>query len=212
MECQILTWIILFVTLLIVYFYLEDWTVIDVDDLDEEYCNIADHNNLKATTLPLDTVPAKPMIGSGILQRWLFADNDDGGYADETTSLVKEEGSQEMPTYRMHRTRHHTIPSDGEEATATASTATSYCGGVIHVIKQFTSLMYMRNTWMVLVFSFASIPVVLQWTASEMVLPPFLERRFGESIPIYTIQSIHMIGCVILPPFAQTITGQLEDF
>lgn len=52
----------------------------------------------------------------------------------------------------------------------------------------------------------------MQWTASEISLPPFLERRFGESVPIYTIQSIHMLGCLILPPIAQAFTSSLEDF
>jgi len=54
--------------------------------------------------------------------------------------------------------------------------------------------------------------LAMQWTAREMSLLPFLEQRFGESIPIYTIQSIHMVGCLIFLPFAQAFTSALEDF
>ena len=52
----------------------------------------------------------------------------------------------------------------------------------------------------------------INWTASEMILPPFLERRFGEEVPIYTIQSINLFGCLILPPILGALTGGREDF
>lgn len=45
-----------------------------------------------------------------------------------------------------------------------------------------------------------------------MILPPFLERRFGEEVPIYTIQSINLFGCLILPPIVGALTGGREDF
>ena len=50
------------------------------------------------------------------------------------------------------------------------------------------------------------------WTASEMILPPFLERRFGEGVPIYTIQSINLFGCLFLPPVVGVLTSAREDF
>ena len=38
----------------------------------------------------------------------------------------------------------------------------------------------------------------MNWTASEMIMPPFLERNFGEQTPIYTVQSINLFGCLIM--------------
>lgn len=45
-----------------------------------------------------------------------------------------------------------------------------------------------------------------------MMMPPFLERRFGEDVPIYTIQSINLLGCLILPPIVASLTSEKEDF
>lgn len=36
--------------------------------------------------------------------------------------------------------------------------------------------------------------------------------RFGETIPIYTIQSINLIMCLIFPPFLASLTGDWEAF
>ena len=47
-------------------------------------------------------------------------------------------------------------------------------------------------------FGFCSFPVLMNWTASEMIMPPFLERNFGEQTPIYTVQSINLFGCLIM--------------
>ena len=124
----------------------------------------------------------------------------------EATGLTR----RRLARYKVHRTQYTKVGSTGEERTMISSIPC--CRVIIHIIKQFISILRMRNTWKVLVFSFASVPVAMQWTASEMSLPPFLERRFGESIPIYTIQSIHMVGCLIFPPFAQAFTSALEDF
>jgi len=43
-------------------------------------------------------------------------------------------------------------------------------------------------------------------------MPPFLERRFGEGVPIYIIQSINLFGCLILPPIVGAFTSGREDF
>ena len=245
----VLTWLVLFVTFFIAYFSLEDWTVIDLHDLDEEYCNYNNnndekdgHDSIKAT--PMDNaVSVKPMVGYEILQKYVISSNcsteqDDEEGSDEaieSSKLLKINASStynettardcdcnnRLPVveYKMYKTQHTKSSSktyNNEGGTTTTPTIYStpciLLGNVVHVIKQFITIIRMRNTWKVLVFSFVSVPTVLQWTASEMVLPPFLERRFGESIPIYTIQSIHMIGCIMLPPFAQALTSDLEDF
>mmetsp|Transcript_42702 Transcript_42702/g.74821 ORF Transcript_42702/g.74821 Transcript_42702/m.74821 type:complete len:657 (+) Transcript_42702:87-2057(+) len=225
------TWVVLFLTFIIAYCFLEDFSVIDPEDLDEEYrnqgvsikgivdddtsekyidvqCDVADDNNchLRVTTPP-EGMPVEPMVDRSILQKWFPSSyqplHQEG---EEKHNLNNSDrtrvASRRLPHYKMFRTKYiKSVEAD-----------TSPCKGIMHILKQFIFIMQMRDTWKVLVFSFASVPVVLQWTASEIVLPPFLERRFGESIPIYTIQSIHMIGCLIFPPFAQAFTSALEDF
>lgn len=79
-------------------------------------------------------------------------------------------------------------------------------------IQQLESVLRLRNSWRVIAFSFASVFVSLQWTASDISLPAFLERRFGEDIPIYTVQNIHMMGCMILPPLVGVLTTGVDDF
>jgi len=197
----ILTWLVLFITFIIAYFFLEDWTVLDLEDLDEEYCN----DGMKR--IPLDILPAKPMIRLETLQQYFtytVVSTD-----DETSMLnISAEGTKDtnkLPEYRIFKTQYAMSNEEGVSETHPFM-------GVVHAVKQFITIIQLRATWRVIVFSFASVPVVLQWTASDMVLPPFLERRFGEQIPIYTIQSIHMLGCLVLPPFVQALTSQMEDF
>ena len=197
----ILTWLVLFITFIIAYFLLEDWTVLDLEDLDEEYCN---GDTMKR--IPLDISSAKPMIRHDTLQQYF---NYEVLSTDDETSMlnISAEGSKDtnkLPEYKVFRTQYAMSNEEGTE--------THPFMGVVHAVKQFITIIQLRATWRVIVFSFVSVPVVLQWTASDMVLPPFLERRFGEQIPIYTIQSIHMIGCVVLPPFVQALTSQMEDF
>ena len=225
---------------------MEDWTVLDLDDLDEEYrnqtnstekrssddidavdddengteeeatntndgqsdidVNVNPHHSSLRMTIPTadNLIPAEPMVGQSLLQQW-FSCN----YYEQPILLQQHDSSlsRRLPQYRMHRTKY-TKANDKSNASSFP-----WCNkGIVHILKQFIFILQMRNTWKVLIFSFASVPVVLQWTASEFVLPPFLERRYGELIPIYTIQSIHMVGCLVFPPFAQTLTSALEDF
>lgn len=270
---QILTWFVLFITFIVAYRFLEDWSVFDPDDLDEEYrnsdsndqainrtrrrrikkkhsnlcdegsdsqsssddsvqqCDASDrhvnHNAHYLRSIPLDNaIPAKPMVGQGILHRWFPNSYQPIIQHHQHRHSAQEEGDsverrmqpvssrrQLVPHYKMYRTQHRKTTSDeGGRRGCCGTSATSPCSSALQILKQFIFILQMRNTWKVLIFSFASVPVVLQWTASEIVLPPFLERRYGESIPIYTIQSIHMIGCLIFPPFAQAFTSALEDF
>jgi len=199
----VLTWLVLFITFIIAYFLLEDWTVLDLEDLDEEYCNDDDMKRI-----PVDILPAKPMVRHDILQQYFT--HEAPGTDDETSMLnISAEGTKDtykLPDYKVFRTQY-AMSNENEEGTQIHPFK-----GVVHVVKQFLTIIQLRATWRVIVFSFVSVPVVLQWTASDMVLPPFLERRFGEQIPIYTIQSIHMLGCLVLPPFVQALTSQIEDF
>ncbi|KAL7533895.1 hypothetical protein ACHAXR_005511 [Thalassiosira sp. AJA248-18] len=237
----VVTWVVSFLTFLVAYFFLEDWTVLDPDDLDEEYrnveqsgksikkinsddivddgdgddCSISENNcnnnchSYSNATLPLGLTSAEPMMQCFPTNKYYqrtqqqpMQEAEDGGGGDDDDDDEKFNlKRRRLPQYKMHRTKYITMNKQdkGEK------NCFSPCAGFIFILQN-------RNTWKVLVFSVVSVPVVLQWTASEISLPPFLERRFGEAIPIYTIQSIHMVGCLIFPPFAQALTSALEDF
>lgn len=85
----ILTWLVLFITFIIAYFLLEDWTVLDLEDLDEEYCN---DDTMKR--IPLDISSAKPMIRHDTLQQYF---NYEVLSTDDETSMlnISAEGSKD---------------------------------------------------------------------------------------------------------------------
>ncbi|KAL7549391.1 hypothetical protein ACHAWF_012660 [Thalassiosira exigua] len=146
----------------------------------------------------INLMPAKPMVKPHLLRRWFpeqyqSIHNDDDG---------RNEGADRLPVYKMYRT----------QLTASSGGNTSLAASLWQFANQVISLLRMRATWRVLIFGFASFTIAMNWTASEMLMPPFFERRFGESVPIYTIQSINLFGCLILPPIVGAMTGKMEDF
>ena len=58
----------------------------------------------------------------------------------------------------------------------------------------------------------ASLILGSQWTASEITLPAFLKRSFGEQVPIYSIVGINLWGCMLLPPIVGLLTSEHETF
>jgi len=70
----------------------------------------------------------------------------------------------------------------------------------------------MRNLWRVVIFSLSIFFVAKQWVEYETILPAFLERTYGEDVPIYTIMSINLWGCMFLPPVVAALTGDRETF
>jgi len=226
----VVTWVIVLVTFVIAYCYLEDWTVIDPNDLDDdeklrytlqqrnqsssimmENETVVEDDDATTSIIPLDALPALPMIRPHLLQRLfpthydsIHAIEDDEHHLDVTdedfsTSITTR---RSLPKYQMYRTKY---------TRETRSQQGNSCC-LVQLINQVIAILKLRNTWRVLIFGFLSFTIVLDWTASELVLPPFLERRFGEKIPIYTIQSINLFGCLILPPFVGALTTGREDF
>lgn len=183
---KVITLLVVLLTVFIAYYCLEDWTVVDLDDLDTERPNI----------LTTATTRAKPMIDLETLERILPAKQKQSTECEDATTR------RAMPEYRVFKTIHNKANKH----------KSSPIGNVMQLIQQLISILRTRNAWKVIVFSFASVAVCLQWTASDVVLPPFLERRFGEGLPIYTIQSIHMLGCLVLPPIVGALTNGNGDF
>jgi hypothetical protein len=186
----------------IAFVFLQDLTVIDSDDPDNDVKvdvesdsfhnekinqTIAAVNDNEVTTHPEGQCSliqhVKPMFDLDKFQQWFPL-------------------RQQAKRYKIYPTIH----------AKTIVSKSSSIQSISNLIQQFISVLRIRNSWKVIVFSFASVAVSLQWTASDISLPPFLERRFGEDIPIYTIQNIHMLGSMILPPIVGAMSSGQDDF
>lgn len=214
-QFVVLTWAIVLITWLIAYCFLEDWTVLDTNDTEDDerpqrqnssgepisesesgtYLGGSDGSNMES---------AKPMIAPHLLRRWFpnhYQSMQHGEFDIEHEEQNDDAAiGRRWPNYKMYRTQF------------TRGSNTSPCATLMQILHQVGVLLRMRSTWRVLVFGFASFTIAMGWTASEMIMPPFLERRFGEDTPIYTVQSINLIGCLILPPLVGAFTSGREDF
>ena len=210
---QVLTWLVVLFMLIIAFYFLEDMTVIDDRDSNKEVLIDAEnsydiHNTHEKQPLTIDSIKvvastepikeknssfrtSKPIYKHQFIQQWL----------PQHKKTVIEELHNKC-NYKTFQTIHLNANT----------TNSSPIQNIIDFLQQLISVLRLRNSWRVIVFSFASVAVSLQWTASDISLPPFLERRFGEDVPIYTIQNIHMMGSMILPPIVGALTAQREDF
>mmetsp|Transcript_22110 Transcript_22110/g.53569 ORF Transcript_22110/g.53569 Transcript_22110/m.53569 type:complete len:402 (-) Transcript_22110:17-1222(-) len=156
------------------------------------------------------------MVKPHLLRRWFpnqyraLDDHADDGVQQPAGNEEGSAGRRRLPNYKMYPT--HYTRSNNNTGGTTSPTTTTTSTGIHDLFKQVLVILRMTSTWRVLVFGFASFTIAMNWTASEMVLPPFLERRFGEETPIYIIQSINLFGCLILPPIVGAFTSGREDF
>jgi hypothetical protein len=203
----VLTWVVLLLTFVIAYYCLEDLSVVDPDDPDCYETSQRDDDDAEETngvfnpTVPIDAVPSTPLIELRILKRCfpnenLFHTEDDCGSPIPGNSFNFQSAATGIPHYKVYKTRY----AEGRR------------GSIHDFYLQGMSILRLRNTWIVIVFGFLTMTVGMNWTASEIILPPFLERRFGESVPIYTIQSINLIMCLIFPPLMASLTADREVF
>mmetsp|Transcript_5881 Transcript_5881/g.12216 ORF Transcript_5881/g.12216 Transcript_5881/m.12216 type:complete len:703 (+) Transcript_5881:121-2229(+) len=224
----VVTWVFVIITFFIAFCFLRDETVIDLDDIDDydtssqtcqENRGGADNNDARwmNSVVPHDATPSIPMISRRILKKW-FPTQFPSSTDDEFNEQLRNSGLDadatiklaSLPNYKVYKT----IYGD-DSAVYNVSLDRRFgnlCIWVSKFLKQIVTVLVHQNTWKVLIFGFASFSVAMQWTASEIVLPPFLERRYGESIPIYTIQSINLFGCLIMPPIVGALTTGTEDF
>ena len=178
----VVTWVIVLVTFGIAYCFLEDWTVIDPNDLDDDEKrkqstttrhqtsleNETDNDDHDATTtsiiLPADALPASPMIRPHLLQRW-FPTHYDSVQAIEDEHHQMEVSNDDnnfststmirrrsLPKYQMYRTRYNHDTQANSPNEENSST--SRCSGLIKVINQVIAILKLRNTWRVLIFGF----------------------------------------------------------
>lgn len=206
-QFVVLTWLVLLLTFVIAYWCLEDLSVVDPDDADcnetsqRENADTDEVDGVFNPTVPIDAVPATPLIELRTLKRWfpnanLFHTEDECASPIPGHIFNVQSAATGLPNYKVYKTKH----------------AEGQIGSVHGFCSQVMSILRLRNTWIVIVFGFLTMSVGMNWTASEIILPPFLERRFGESIPIYTIQSINLIMCLIFPPLMASLTADREVF
>lgn len=101
---------------------------------------------------------------------------------------------------------------DGTHASSGVNTINVIGESIWWGFQQIKSLLLYANTWRLLIFGFLVVPIGMQWMASDLIMPAFLERHYGEDVPIYMIQSINFAGCLVLPPMISAITTHLDDF
>ena len=152
---QVFTWIIVLLTFIIAYWLLEDWTVIDLydpeDDNGIQQQSIRELNETLETEIEgyqdgsivdhVDATPAKPMVKPHLLRRW-FPNHHQSNHHEEDETQHQEgndEGTEarRLPNYKMYRTQY-TRSNEGN---------TSLCAGVLQILNQLAALLRMRSTW-----------------------------------------------------------------
>jgi hypothetical protein len=165
---------VLILTALIAYFCLQDVSVLDPDDLErDERPQSVGVDGVFDTVIPVDAIPAKPLIEVCTLKRWLpnqqllSSSEDDSEQQLTRSNALNVQSTSRLPHYKIYKTKHSNY----------AQSSPSLRGGVDSFFSQVLSILRLRNTWIVLVFGFLTMAVGMNWSASEIVLPPFLERR-----------------------------------
>lgn len=198
------TWLVLLLTFAIAFSFLQDLTVIDPQDPDVDIELDIENETLQKSTAN----------NGNLHQVFALLDDENEMNLQSATPMCDLEMLERVFLGRQKISKRR---FDGYKVFNTTFAKTilrkhSAPQSILHFFKQLLSVLRIRNSWRVIAFSFCSVTVALQWTASDISLPPFLERRFGEQIPIYTIQNIHMMGCMILPPIVGAMTTGTEDF
>ncbi len=223
-QFVVLTWMILVLTWIVAYCYLEDVTVIDINDPEDD--GMMTRHRVVAETVRggsdeagyiygdasnngRDLTHAVSMIRPRLLRYWFPRQyqslHTDDHMTDDSVAFggVASATTRRFPDYKMYKTQYKGGNNEG---------TTSIRVSTMEFLNQVIAILRMRATWRVIVFGFATSAIAMNWTASELILPPFLERRFGEVTPIYIIQSINLFGCLILPPLVGAYTSGREDF
>ena len=102
-------------------------------------------------------------------------------------------------------------PNPDGDPTPTPTPATRRASWVA-ACKSSVSVVRLRAFWRALAFTAAVFLISKQWGDMDTLLPAFLERHFGEDVPIYTIHSINLWMCLPGPPLAAALTSHLETF
>ena len=78
--------------------------------------------------------------------------------------------------------------------------------------REACKLFYTRGLWRVITFSLCTILIGKQWGDLNDVLPPFLERFYGEDVPAFTIASINPTICLVGPPLVALLLAGVDVY
>lgn len=201
----IFTWLVVLITFIVAVLFLKDETVIDEKDEPEE-----------GELVPLDAKDSTPMLKclGGVGGRYKVfptrpatADIADRLRGDETMNRSRLDSNDITPDDDFVNE-----PEGDEKKKPRINPIRAILATIAWGFRQAFELFMLRQMWRAILFGFATFAIGMQWMSSEMVLTPMLERHYGESAPIYTIQSINLWGCLILPPFFQAFLAGWEHF
>jgi len=71
-------------------------------------------------------------------------------------------------------------------------------------------LLGLRAFWRALWWSVCCFWISKQWGDLDQLLPAYLERQFGESVPVYRVHSINMWICMLGPSLVAGLTSHIE--
>ena len=205
------TWIAVVAALLVVVFLVHDYTVVDPSDPE-----LVDEGGVQLPELDINGV------------RLDFAMGTDGKETSRTPAGSLPDGSTrlrcwgELMQKRKHATARYRIvhtPLRSEDTGAKLAAVYRDQGAVAAVQKVSTwfadnlvEILRLRQLWRVMCFSLSVFFVSKQWGDMDTMLIPFLERYYGEDTPAYTIHSLNLWGCLLLPPIVGALTGKYETF
>ena len=193
-KFAIVTLLAVTASLVVAVCFLEDLTVADVVDPEDD------------VPIPVDAVDAKamfPCASNGNFRYKVFK-------TDLSPARVGRDVQSDAAANEGVRLDLDEFISENEHPTI--GTASSLLAEIGRVGRHLIELFWLPQMWRVLVFGLVSFPVCIQWNASTIVLMPYLERLHGESVPIYAIHSINFWGCTVLPPIVGVLTASIEDF
>lgn len=185
-QLLVVSWVIVVVAFVLVYKYVENVTVIDPDDPDEE-----DDAGL-TLAIPADVQQQIDTYKAEVAAA--------GGQEAFVTAAVE---NSEFTTpcgrccarRRANNRKYFLVPTPLRES------------GIRAYFSGMASAARFRSFWMVTAFYISSFFVSKQWTFSSLVMTKFLERNYGEGLPIMGIVSINYLGCTFMPMIVAAFTG-----
>eukprot|EP01043_Picozoa_sp_COSAG02_P005686 COSAG02_NODE_155_length_33066_cov_32.167562_30_plen_562_part_00 len=203
------TWLAVIAALLVVVLLVHDYTVVDPDDpeLVEGGVQLPE---LDIHGLPLDHADADGKETS----RVPAGSPPDGSKRSGCWVNLMQKRKQATARYRIVHTPLRSDDTGGKLAEITrdqgllAAVRTAFNWFADNLVE----IVRLRQLWRVMCFSLSVFFVSKQWGDMDTMLIPFLERYYGEDIPAYTIHSLNLWGCLLLPPIVGALTGKHETF
>eukprot|EP01051_Picozoa_sp_SAG22_P013770 SAG22_NODE_1581_length_4066_cov_1.922107_3_plen_456_part_00 len=200
------TWLVLWVALAVVYFCVHDVTVVDPTDPERDDGVALPTHDIDGRPLSEPPVPAvaerPPAAAAGTFTA--------GGRVGRMLAWRR----QATARYRLVRTPLQSDNIGGALRAHAADVGWLQAGaaGVAKLSSSMAEVARLPQLWRVIGFSLMTFFVGKQWGDMSTMMIPFLIRYFGENVPAYTIHSVNLWGCLLLPPAVAAATGGHEAF